>query len=403
MTPDLDDGDVRAALQLLAREPLGEDTAFEHTSSRATRIRARRRRTASAAIALVALAALTAAVGAARHRGRAAPAHQPITTQTTTATSVSEAPVHVDAWPPEVRPGESVRVVLVNGSDSPVDVCERDLRVYTSDASSGPSTHAPACQVEEVLPGSFSHEWSRAMPAVPGRYRLVLGDASTVVTVSGHGGGAPEPTDPGSSTSVDLMGASTLRDLHTVVPSEMVVLGGSRLALAWSTPCDEPGAALRLGYDAITPTHRDTDLHVELTVGRFTLQPPARCSPGASHWSTIIDLPRPLHGRAVVVDGSPLTARAVAVWPLGERLPAAAEPHRLALAVLDARVASGWVSLAPFQGCGHWFQNPMLVGHELFVQAFVPAPGERCADHLTPKLGFTYGDRDAQTVFGGAP
>ena len=109
-------------------------------------------------------------------------------------------------------------------------------------------------------------------------------------------------------------------------------------------------------------------------------------------------------------DGKPVPAstthlRTVNVWPVGAQfLPGPWDTARQPLSVLGAHWSPGWVTLRPYDGCGHWASRPMFDGNEIYVQSFVPVPGDGCAGYNPlPVLGFSLAEPGPKTVFGGTP
>ena len=145
--------------------------------------------------------------------------------------------MHLDVWPRTVAPGGAVRVVLVNGSNASVPVCDTNTVVWKGEARVPGSavSHAP-CRTEAVF-REFSHEWSMTMPTAPGVYRLQLGDAATTVEVSSK---TVPVSDPGSTHTITMMGASTLTNLHRIQPTDVVTLGGNRLAIRGTVRATSP-------------------------------------------------------------------------------------------------------------------------------------------------------------------
>ncbi len=374
--PDFSDDDIRAALGALTDEP---SPGARADVARRAGLRRRKRWAALGAGASM----LAIGVGAVVVAVNDDPKRAIVTDEPSTTTSLPEAPsegVQLHVWPPVVQPGAVATVVLVNDSDQAVTVNEG--------------------LPEVVLPGDFSHEWTVTVPEdARDSFRIESSGAEATIDLTLTDiGYVPSPDE----FTIEFAGAAALRERRSLLPDEVVVIGGNRLAIRWTSACNQPAHDLTFVY---SPER----VIVALRVGYFVT---TDCLGEPDNWATIVDLPAPLDGRKVfssVLDAGPgadpavLDATRIEAWPEGEPLPALAAMDREPLSMLGITATDGWISLRPYDGCGAWVARPILDGDTFYVQAFVPADNEECVNGPTPLLGFSVPTDTQYTVFGADP
>jgi hypothetical protein len=399
--PDFNDDHLRAALQALSREPDLADAVVRH------RARARRRnRRLTAAAAVLALGTGTFAVVAITDSNDEVPIATDSTDAATTSSALAEpSGAHLVFSPRMLEPGFATEVsaALVNDSDEVVAVCASEDQVLVDGSRLVyPVRHGPACADltnEFVLPGQFSHEWTIDVPALDeGTYTFESGETLQVTAFG--------PAGPGTAAqhTINFAGADQLQDPTLILPDEVVVLGGNRLAIRWTSACNQPGYDVTLDYEG--SAWGWSSVEVQLRTGHFVT---TDCLGEPSNWSTVIDLPEPLLGADVWAgsEGGPgiepvsVPVRRVDVWPMGEPLPALATMDREPLSILaPSGAAPGWISLRPYDGCGAWIARPISDDNAMYLQAYVPADNETCDNGPTPTLGFSVDENTTYDVFG---
>lgn len=401
---DFTDDDLRTALESLSEEP---NWARVGVTQRARARRRNRRLTVAAAI--VAFGAGTFAVIEMTRSDE----NIPIATETTTAeatTTTSLVPskarddVHLEIWPTHVPVGvpAEITAVLVNDSDDVVPFCEGPSFVVRNGSRlDEPAQSLPPCvpeNAEYILPGDFSHEWKIRVPALhEGIYTFESG-----ATLQAYPGLPYGDAVPAEDHTVRFAGADAIGNGVSMLPDELVVLGGNRLAIRWTTPCNEPAHDVTFSYLGSVWNFSEVEVELHVPLSGMTCYAPG-------HWSTVIDLPTPLQGARVFASlgdlggGSSTTvvgASRVEAWPLGEPLPALATMDREPVAILGATSSPGWISVRPYDGCGNWVARPIVDANTMYVQAYVPADNESCEGNPTPTLGFSVEPGRVYNVFG---
>jgi hypothetical protein len=302
----------------------------------------------------------------------------------------------IEIWPTVIPAdtGAMLTAVLWNpaGDEAAIVGCsggalERDGATLDNDQEARAD-----CDGTPVLPGTFSPEWTwRVPPLPPGTYDVR--GARLVVT--------DEPIEPIGEFDRDeylrFAGADLLTDPQVTIPDEVVVLGGNRLALRWTSACNQPAYDLRVRWSGDRGDGVVDRALVELRTAHFSV---IDCVGEPSSWATVVDLPAPLRGASVAAtwfdpgpgaDAVVVEARRVDARPSGEPRPALVTMDREPLSYLDPKVAGGWISLRPFDGCGAWSSLAITepIADTLYIQAYVPADNERCDGDWPPSLGFS--------------
>jgi hypothetical protein len=333
-------------------------------------------------------------------------------TTTTATTSPVEPPgdVYLHVSPPSAAPGP-VTIVLLNVGAEAVPVCGGEAELQRYDGGDwvpearlvGDEAYAPGdgpvfdCDPEYVLPGNFSHEWTVSVPDVEGtEYRFVYQGVASQVVPAGSRIFRHLVTDYVVEVAPELEADGD------VLPDELVVLGGNRVAIAWTSACNRPAREIVFSYD-------QRSVAVHLQTGSFLV---IDCLGEPDRWATVVDLPAPLDGRPVVsyvrdagpgADPAVLEATRADAWPRGEPLPVLASMVRRPLSLLGITATGGWIALRPYDGCGAWVARPVRDETTFYVQAFGDPDTPDCSDNPTPQLGFTVAEDDPFEVFGAAP
>lgn len=406
---DFTDDDLRAALGVLSEEP---NWARVGVTQRARVRRRNRRVVATGLVAALGLGAF--GVVATRDRDHTVPlVTEPSGTTTTTAAAVDSADGRTVVWPEVIRAGSATEVtgVVVNDGHEVVIAGCRGGELRVAGSTLEPKWQEGKCAGEWVLPGEFSAEFTWRVPPLPtGVYEI---DGATLVAADESAYRAIEPSDDRVvfTDRVVFAGADLLAEPRVTIPDEIVVLGGNRLALSWSTACNRPGFEVAFAYRGASGDGTLDTIAVELRTAHFVT---TDCLGEPDNWATVIDLPAPLRGARVIAtmfdpgpgaDAAVVAATRVDAWPVGEPLPALVTMDREPLSLLDPvatdDAVTSAVSARLYDGCGAWVARPIVDGGTMYLQAYVPADNEPCSDNPTPQVGFTVEPGTLPNPFGG--
>jgi hypothetical protein len=163
------------------------------------------------------------------------------------------------------------------------------------------------CEPESVAPGLFSSERSFRVPDVePGEYRLVALETGAEGRINVERSYVEVELHAGEYT-IDVSHGFALEDVGDFMDdyriTRAVVVNGNKLALAWRSACNAPAKRVSFSYPRAT-TFTPGSVAATLELGAFMV---IDCVGEPDDWTLVVDLPAPLQGRDVVVNGE-LTA-----------------------------------------------------------------------------------------------